>query len=440
MTSQMAVTIENTAPCRKKLRVEVDAERVAGTRAEILQEFRKFAAIPGFRPGKAPEPMVEKRYAGQIDEELRKRLIPESYRETLNEQKLKVVGYPQIEAVEYKHGSALVYTAAIDTAPEFALPDYKGIPVKKKAVTVKEEEITKTIDSLREQQAEFVAVEGRALQTGDFAVINYTGVADGKPISELVPDAKELGENKDFWLLIAADSFLPGFCDQLIGANAGEKRQVLVDFPADFPQKMVAGKKATFFVDVTALKEKKLPEVNDDFAKKVGLDSVDELKDAVRKGLVTEAESQQDAELRRQIADHLLGKVEFELPESLVKQETRSIIYDVVRENSMRGATKEQLEEKKNEIYGFATQSAKGRLRTSFILEAIAEAEQIKVEEAEVEQRIKQLAQRARTTPEKLKAQLAEKNGFGEIEEQILVGKTLDFLVANAKIETVTEI
>ena len=184
---------------------------------------------------------------------------PESYRETLGEQKLKVVGYPQIESVEYKPGSALVYTAAVDTAPEFSLPDYKGIPMKKKAITVKEEEITKTIDSLREQQAEFIAVEGRAIQTGDFAVISYTGVVDGKPISELVPDAKELGENKDFWLLISADSFLPGFCDQLIGAKAGEKRQVLVDFPADFPQKAVAGKKATFFVDVVSIKEKKLP-------------------------------------------------------------------------------------------------------------------------------------------------------------------------------------
>jgi trigger factor len=435
----MAVTIENTAPCRKKLRIEVAAERVAGTRAEILQEFRKFAAIPGFRPGKAPEPMVEKRYAGQIDEELRKRLIPESYRETLGEQKLKVVGYPQIESVEYKPGSALVYTAAVDTAPEFSLPDYKGIPVKKKVVAVKDEEIAKTIDSLREQQAEFVAVEGRAIQTGDFAVINYTGVADGKPISELVPDAKELGENKDFWLLISADSFLPGFCDQLIGAKAGEKRQVLVDFPADFPQKAVAGKKATFFVDVGSIKEKQLPEISDEFAKKVGLENVEKLKDAVRKSLVTEAESQEDAEVRRQIADYLLGKVEFELPESLVKQETRSIIYEVVRENSLRGASKEQLEEKKDEIFGFATQNAKGRLRTSFILDAIAEAEQIKVEETEIEQRIAQLAQRGRTTPEKLKAELAEKNGFGEIEEQILVGKTLDFLVANAKIETIAE-
>jgi trigger factor len=433
----MAVTIENTAPCRKKLRVEVDAGRVAGTRAEILQEFRKVASIPGFRPGKAPEPMVEKRYAGQIDEELRKRLIPESYRQALNEQNLKVVGYPQIESVDYQPGRPLVYTAAVDTAPEFPLPEYKGIPVKKKMVVVKDEDISKTLDSLREQQADFVTVEGRALQTGDFAVVNYTGVADGKPISELAPDAKGLGDNKDFWLLISPDSFLPGFCNQLTGANAGEKRQVLVDFPTDFPQKSLAGKKATFFVDVVALKEKKLPELNDELARKLGAESLEKLKEAVRKSLQGEAEGQQDSEMRRQVVEHLLSKVEFELPESLVQQETRGIIYDLVRENSMRGATKEQLEQKKDEIFGFAAKSAKDRLRTSFILDAIAHAEQIKVEEPEIEQRIAELAQRSRTTPARLKAQLAEKGALGEIEEQILVSKTLDFLVDNAKVETV---
>ena len=214
---------------------------------EILQEFRKFAAIPGFRPAKRPEPMVEKRYAGQIEEELRKRLIPESYRETLSEQKIKVVGYPQIESVDYKAGSPLVYTAAVDTAPEFSVPEYKGIPIKKKTVAVKEDEITKTIDTLRDQQAEFIPVEGRAIQTGDYAVINYTGMVDGKPISELVPDAKELGENKDFWLLISADSFLPGFCDQLIGAKAGEKRQVNIEFPGGFPTEGSNGKEGDLF-------------------------------------------------------------------------------------------------------------------------------------------------------------------------------------------------
>jgi trigger factor len=350
---------------------------------------------------------------------------------------LKVVGYPQIEAVDYKPGHALVYTAAVDTAPEFSLPDYKGIAVKKKAVAVKDEDINKTLDSLREQQADFVAVEGRTLKMGDYAVVNYTGVADGKPINELAPEAKGLGENKDFWLLISSESFLPGFCDQLVGANAGEKRQVLIDFPADFPEKALAGKKATFFVDVAAIKEKKLPELTEEFAKKLGAESLEKLRDTVRKGLVGEAEGQQDGEMRRQIVDYLLSRVAFELPQSLVQQETRSIIYDVVRENSMRGATKAQLEEKKDEIYGFASRSAADRLRTSFVLDAIAQAEKIKVEESEIEERIVTLAQRSRTTPARLKAQLAEKGGMEEIEEQILVNKTLDLLVDNAKVETV---
>ncbi len=431
----MSVTIENLAPCRKRLRVEVKAERVAGTRAEILQEFRKHAAIPGFRPGKAPEPMVEKRYANEIDEELRKRLVPDSYREVLAESKLRVIGYPKIESVDYKPGQPLVYAAEVDTAPEFKLPDYKGIQLTKQETPVTDEDITKTTDALREQQAEFAAVEGRGVRMGDFVVINYSGVAEGKPIAELVPDAKTLGEHKDFWLLMASDSFLPGFSDQLLGAQAGEKRQVLVDFPADFPQRQVAGLKATYFVDIIGIKERKLPEVNDEFAKKVGLENLEKLKDEVRKGLVAEREGETRADLRKQIIDELLGRVEFELPESLVAQETRSIVYDLVRENTARGVTKDTLEHKKDEIFGFASKSARERLRTSFILDAIAQAEGIKVEEAEVEERIGQLARRNRTTPEKLKAQLTERDGLGEIEEQILVGKTLDFLLSNAKVE-----
>jgi trigger factor len=431
----MAVTIENTAPCRKRLRVEVNAERVAGTRAEILQEFRKLAKIPGFRPGKAPEPMVEKRYAGEIDEELRKRLIPESYREVLADQKLKVVGHPQIESVEYQPGRPLVYTAAVDTAPEFALPDYRGIPLKKKAVVVAEEDMARALDALREQQADFVTVEGRGLRMDDFAVINYSGVVEGKSIDELAPEAKGLGENRDFWLWVSPGSFLPGFCDQLVGATVGEKRQVLVDFPEDFPQKPLAGKKATFFVDLVSIKEKTLPELNDELARKLGIESLEKLKDAVRKKVLAEAENQQNADLRRQVIGYLLSRVGFDLPESLVQRETRSIIYDVVRENSLRGATKEQLEGKKDEIFGYAAKSAQDRLRTSFILDSIAQAEQIKVEKPEIEQRIAQLAQRARIPPGRFRAQLVERDGLEEIEEQILVGKTLDFLVANATIE-----
>jgi trigger factor len=437
--TSMSVTIENVSPCRKKLRVEVAAERVAAVRAEIFAEFCKATMLPGFRPGKAPAALVEKNYGKRIDEELRKRLIPESYRETVSQQKLRVVGYPKLESVEFAPGKPLVFVMTVDTAPEFALPNYTGIAVKRKESSVKDEDIQHTLAHLQEQQADFSDVTGRGLRTGDFAVLNYSAVAEGKPLAELAPAAKTISERKDFWVLVQSDSFLPGFCDQLLGAQIGEKRQVLVDFPADFPVKKLVGKKATYFVDVTAIKERKLPELNDEFAKKVGAESLEKLKEQIHKGIAAEKENETRADMRKQMVDHLLAQTPFDLPESLVTAETRSIIYDMVRENTMHGVTKEELEKRKDEIFGFAAQSAKDRLRASFILSAIADKEQIKVEQKEIEERIAQLAQRYRATPEHLKAQLAEKDGLSEIEEQIRVSKTLDFLIGNGKVEIVTE-
>ncbi|MGD0016259.1 MAG: trigger factor [Verrucomicrobiia bacterium] len=435
----MSVTVNNVSPCRKKLRIEIAAERVSSMRAEISAEFRKAAALPGFRHGKAPAPLIEKNFGKRIDEDLQKRLFNDGYREALSQQKLRVVGYPEVESVEHAPGKPLVFVAAVDTVPEFALPKYKGIPVKRKESTVKDEDIQHTLAHLQEQQSDFVDVTGRGLRTGDFAVLNYSAVADGKPLAELAPSAKPVAERKDFWVLVQSGSFLPGFCDQLLGAQIGEKRQVLVDFPADFPIKMLVGKKATYFVDVTGIKERKLPELNDEFAKKIGAESLEKLKVQIRDGIAAEKENETRTDMRKQIVDHLLAKTPFDLPESLVAAEARSIVYDMVRENTMRGVAKDELEKRKDEILGFATQSAKDRLRSSFILSAIADVEQIKVEEKEIEERLVQLAERHRVTPEHLKAQLVERDGLGEIEEQIRVSKTLDFLLGNGKVETVTE-
>ncbi len=435
----MPTQIEETAPCRKKLRVEIDSTRADKTRAEIATEFRKAARIPGFRPGKAPEAMVERRYAKEIDEELRKKLIPVSYQEALKEHSLNVVGYPQIESVEYEVGAPFVFTALVDTTPDFELPEYKGIPLRDKEVTVTDDQITETLETLRDQQADFQDVEGRALQSGDFAVLNYSGTAEGTPVAELVPQSKTLGENENAWVLIESKSFLPGFCDQLVGATVGEKRQVQVDFPDDFPHETLSGKKATYFVDVVAIKEKNLSPLDDEFAKKVGAETLDQLQNDIREGLTRQHEQERDADLRKQVADYLLEQVSFDLPESLVEQETRSIVYDVVRENSMRGASKEMLEEKRDEIFGVANKSARDRLRVSFMIEAIGKKESIEVAPEEMEERIMRLAQQQRITPDRLKAQLSERNALGEIEEQVLVSKTLDFLISNAKVSSAKE-
>ncbi|MCX7885808.1 MAG: trigger factor [Verrucomicrobiae bacterium] len=431
----MSVSIEIAGPCRRKLRIEVSAERAAGRRAELLREFRQVATIPGFRPGKAPEPMVEKRYGREIDEETRRSLIADSYREAVAEQKLRVIGPPKIEDVEWQPGQPLTYTAIVEVAPEFTLPDYKGIVVQRREITVSDEDVVAMLESLRDQQADFVTVEGRGLKTGDFAVIHYTGVADGKPIAELLPENQKLGSDQNFWLLVEQDSFLPGFCEQLLGAQPGEKRQVFVTFPADFPEKPLAGRNATYFVDVVGIREKKLPALDDDFAKKMGAESLEKLREVVREQILHEREAERDAEMRDQLVDQLVQRAQFDLPESLLAAETRSIIYDLVRANTLRGVSRDELERQKQAIFSYAAQNARARLRASFILEAIADKEGIEVADAELNERIARLARRRRTTPEQLRAQLIERNELEQLRDEVRLSKTLDFLMAHAKVE-----
>jgi trigger factor len=208
-----------------------------------------------------------------------------------------------------------------------------------------------------------------------------------------------------------------------------------VDFPADVVVQPLAGKKATYFVEVAGIKEKRLPPLDDEFAKRYGVANIEELREYIRKTLAEERAAATKEQMRRQIIDHLLAHAEFELPASLVEQETRSLVYELVQENTRRGVPTSVLEQKRDEILAHASRRAADRIRASFLLDAIARAENIVVTPAEMEDRLAALAARYQTIPAKVKAQLEERGGLDEIEEQILAGKTLDFLIANATVE-----
>lgn len=432
----MPATVETIGPCRKRLVISVAPEKVASAHAEIMREIKKVASIPGFRPGKAPDAMVIQKYGGHIDDQVRQRVIPASIREAMTEHNIHLVSDPVVTMVDHKAGISMSFQAEMDVAPEFPLPAYTGIAVTRQPVTVTTEEVEQTVEAMREQYAEHVDADDRPLATGDYGVISYSGVADGKPIKELAPAAPQFGEVKDIWLPIKSDTFLPGFCDQLLGMTKGEKRQVMVDIPADFNVPELAGKKATYFVDLTGIKQRKLPELNDEFAKKTQADSLDALRENIRKLIEQDKEQRAKSDLRRQIMDYLMAQVTFDLPEKLVSQETSNIVRDVVRENVGRGATKEQLESQKDEILGFANRSARDRLKGSFILSAIAAAEKIDASDAEINERIALIARANRTTPQQLRAKLEENNNLDSIAEQIVMTKTIDFLLSKATVES----
>ena len=195
----MNVTVENLAPCKKLVRFEVDAQAVDEAYASVTKDFVKQAKMSGFRPGKAPEAMVAKQYAKDIDEEVKRKLTGDAYRKGIKEQNLNVVGYPDIEEIQFGRGQTLQFAATVEINPEFELPDYRAIPAKREPAVVTDEDVAKAIDALRGQAADFKKVE-RAVQDGDYVVINYTGTSDGKPLTEIAPTARGLTEQKGFWV------------------------------------------------------------------------------------------------------------------------------------------------------------------------------------------------------------------------------------------------
>ena len=430
------VSVENLAPCKKLVRVEVEVQQVDETFDSITKDFQKHASLPGFRPGKAPKDMVLRKYEKDINDEVKRKLINDSYRKAVDEKKLDVLGYPDIEEIQFGRGQTLQFAATIETAPEFELPEYKGIPVKKEARKVTDEDVEKAIDALRQQQINFKTVE-RPAQTGDIVVVNYTGTSEGKPITETAATAKGLTEQKNFWVEMESKSFIPGFADQLLGSKAADKRTVNVDFPADFVTTELQGKKGVYEVEVVEVKEKVLPAVDETFAKSFGAENVEKLREGVRRDLENELTYSQNKTVRNQLIRSLLNRVNFELPETAVAHETRNAVWDIVRENQKRGISRDLIEQEKDRIYSAATQGAKERVKVSFLLQKIAEKENIKVSQEEVAQRVQVLASMYQIPPEKFVKDLQKRNGFIEIYDQIANDKVLDLLQQNAKMEEV---
>jgi trigger factor len=418
------------------MRVEIEAQKVDETFETVTKDFRREARLPGFRPGKAPREMVVRMYDKEIQEEAKRKLISEAYRKAVEEQKLDVLGRPDIEEIQFSRGQPLQFAATIETAPEFELPEYKGLPVRREVRNVSEADVERAVNLLREQRVSYKTVE-RPLATGDIAVVNYTGTCEGKSIIEIAPAAKGLTEHKNFWVEAKPGSFIPGFAEQLMGAKAGDKRTVNVDFPADFVTPQLAGKKGIYEVELVEVKEKVLPPLDEALAKAYEAESVEKLQAGVRRDLENELKYKQAKAARNDLVRALLGRVNFDLPETAVAQETRNVVYDLVQENAQRGVPRDVIEKQKEQIYSAATHNAKERVKVQFLLQKIAEKEDIKVSQEEIGRRVTHLAGLYRIPPEKFLKDLQKRNGLIEIYDQVMNEKVIDLLEQNAKYEDV---
>jgi trigger factor len=431
----MNITVEDVAPCKKRLKIEVPANRVKQAYDRVADDFQKEARIPGFRPGHAPRTVVVKKYHKDIESEAQRTLVPEAYQEAITEKKLKVVSQPEIEDLKYQAGLSLSFSTLVELVPDFRVPQYKGLVLKKQETEVTDEDVEKTLKSLADQRANFEDAPDRALAMDDFAVISYTGKLDDKPMIELVPESKNLAHNPNFWLWMRPEGFLPKFAEQCVGLKKGESQTVDVEFPADFPQAALAGKKAQYDVELKEIKVKHAPTLDDAFAQEVAKMNLTELKTRIRENMEQEKKNQSSSAARTEIIQKLISGVEFDLPPSAVDEETHATVYDIVAENQSRGVPANVLEEKKEEIFNNAAKAAKESVKFKFIAAQIAENEKIEISNEQMAQHLAFLAQREGITLEKMVDKVRKNNAFGVIRQQLLRQAVLDFLLKEAKFE-----
>jgi trigger factor len=437
----MKVQVEEKPESISTLKIELPADEVSKEWDTIANSFARFAKIPGYRPGKAPRAVIDKRFRKEIQDEVTKKLVSKSYREAIEQKKLRVASLTNLEDVQFGEDKSMRFQATVVTAPEFKLPDYKNIPVELPHTKVTEAEIEATLDRLHDQTADFVNVQGRGAQMEDFVVVDFEGTIDGKPISEVAPQAsKNLHGGKKFWLHLAADNFLPKFCEQIVGQKPDETRTLIVDLPADFLVKELAGKQASYSVTLREIKEKVLPAVDDAFANKLlPGKSLADLRHTIEHDLEHEKEHEVERAKEAQIVKYLQEKIQFDLPPSLLRNETKRALAELVQRNRARGIPDEMLKDKEKELIETAARVAHHRLKTNFILERIAEQEKIEVRREDIDLRIRQEAQHYNISSDKMRKELEEHDGLNALAEQILLGKTLDFLKANVSVQPVSQ-
>jgi len=437
----MNVQVENQPHSVATLRIELPPEDVAKEWDAIANSYAQYARIPGYRAGKAPRRVIEAKFRKEIQDELTKKLVAKSYQEAIAEKQLRVVSLTNLEEVEFGQDRSMRFRATVVTAPEFELPDYTSIPVQLPDVKVNEADVDATVERLREQAADFIDVPERGLQMEIGAVLDFEGTIEGKAIRELAPEAsKNLHGGKKFWIHLTPQNFLPDFCEQLIGQKRTETSVVKVKFPEDFPVKEMAGKTAEYSVTVNEIKERILPAIDDAFAAKIAAGkTLAELRHMLEHNLEHEKEHEVERAKEAQIVKFLQDRTPFEVPPTLLTQETRRALGELVQRNRERGVPDEVLKTKEKELIEGAGGLAAHRLRTNFILHRIAEREKIQITRPELDERIRQQAAQYNVSVEKMRKELEEHDALNGVADEILLGKTLDFLKANVRVERAPE-
>jgi len=412
----MQVSIENTSNLGRRIKVTVPADRVEQEFSSRIKRLSGQVKLPGFRPGKVPAKVVEQKYGKQVMNELATDLIQSTFQEAVGQESLRPAGGPKIEPVKPERGKELEYTAEFEVYPEIANPDLDGVALKRPTCEVTDEDIDRTIDTLRKQRAVWSDVD-RAAKNGDQVIIDFLGKIDGEPFAG--------GEAKDYSLELGSSSFIEGFEEGLVGSKAGDEKSLELTFPENYPAEHLQGKATTFDVQVKAVKESSLPDLDEDFVKGLGIEDggVDKFRKEVRANLEREAKQRLRSMLSARVVDALLDRNPLEIPESLIIEELGRA--QQVAAQAGRTMTKPTEADR---------ESAKRRVATSLIFAEVMQKEGLQADSDRVQAQVDEMAAEY-DNPDEFKQWLfSDPSRLREIQGLVLEEKIVDTLLAKAKV------
>jgi trigger factor len=422
----MKVKLEDLSPVKKQLSVEVPADEVDRALAEVAREYGRQARIPGFRPGRVPVSVVRSRFAKEIEQDARERVVSRSFAQAAKESGLRPLGEPALDEVEHRAGEPLSFRTTFEVLPEFEPRGYKGIEVRRQEVGVTDEEIQRGLESLRQSRARLVVDEGRRAAAGDVVFADIEGrPAEGEPFRrEHAP------------IEIGAEDNLPAFNERLTGAAAGDRVEFEVDYPEDFPAAPLAGKKVAYVLEVREVKRRDVPALDDDFAKDLGeFDDLAALRAKVGEDLLAHKRREADKAVRQAVLDKVLLENPIVLPDVLVEQEVLHRMEDIVRAMMLRGVDPEKSRIDWVDLRQRQEEPARKSVHARLLLDAVARVEQVRVDDAAIEQRIREDAERLGESPQKLRQDLERNRGREFLATQMTRERSLDYLTTVANIQ-----
>ena len=431
----MKVSVKDAGSCRKTMSIEIPADAIAEERKKTIKAYSKVVNIPGFRKGKAPVAVVAKKYANDINKELEERMVPKFYHEALKETEIKVVGVVDVSEIKIEIDQPLSFEVTVDVEPDFKLPKYTDIPVKAGKDEVTDTMVQEQIDSILSQHANFDDVTDKAVEVGDTAQLSYEAMVDGAHLEEKIPEAKGIGKGEGYWVSADDHAFIPGMGEAIVGLNIGDKKEVEINFPDNFMVKELAGVKAIYSIEVTGIRVRKLPELDEEFLKRLQVESEEELRTQIREQLEKQAENKEKNTKYEQIVKYLIKKTKLDVPKSIVQQQTRNTMYEIAQQRMMMGATQEQIGEQQEDILKEAEERATENVKLRYIGLRIADELEYSASEAEIDEEIASMAISQQKDARTLRKEMIENDTIRSVGEQVRFNKALDYMLENAKVK-----